>query len=506
VSIVPRWEWRTFGQSIGPAEAAFAALEATQPRESDELYFLSPSAQNVKIRDGLMDIKILQVVDERGLEQWRPVLKAPFPLSPADVTQVVEALGIPPLPAGSAVTRDALLNALSDPGLGVRTVEVHKRRTRYTVGGCPAEIADLVVDGRPTQTLAIEGEDAEAVSAAVRSVGLGGHANISYPRGLAALIDQAPARYAVIDVGTNSVKLHVAQHNVDGSWHTLIDRAEVTRLGENLHTSGIISDEALERTVTAIAAMRDEVRDQGAVAIAAVGTAGLRSAANSRSVIDSIRDRTGIAIEVIDGDEESRLAYLATIGGIDVGGGSLVVFDTGGGSTQFTFGRLGEVVERFSVDVGAVRYTERFDLDGVVGAEVVQKARTAIAADLSRIHGRERPDRLVGMGGAITNLTAVKLGLARYDPASVHGATLDVAEIDRQIERYRGLTADERRSITGLQPKRAEVILAGACIVRVVLDEFRHESLTVSDRGLRHRVLHERFGIQPSEQVAPTGV
>jgi exopolyphosphatase/guanosine-5'-triphosphate,3'-diphosphate pyrophosphatase len=171
----------------------------------------------------------------------------------------------------------------------------------------------------------------------------------------------------------------------------------------------------------------------------------------------------------------------------------VVVFDTGGGSSQFTFGREDQVDERFSVNVGAVRFTERFGLDGVVDEETVAAAREAIAADLERLRGRPSPDHVVGMGGAVTNLTAVKHELETYDPSVIQGAKLEAAEVDRQIELYRTKTADERREIAGLQPKRAEVILAGALIVRTVLAELGGDSLTVSDRGLRHGVLAERF-------------
>ncbi len=103
-------------------------------------------------------------------------------------------------------------------------------------------------------------------------------------------------------------------------------------------------------------------------------------------------------------------------------------------------------------------------------------------------------EAVVGMGGAVTNLAAVKHGLAEYDPAVIQGTVLDAAEIDRQIELYRTRTADERRALAGLQPKRAEVILAGACIVRAVLARLGSDTLTVSDRGLRHRLIVERFG------------
>ena len=144
--------------------------------------------------------------------------------------------------------------------------------------------------------------------------------------------------------------------------------------------------------------------------------------------------------------------------------------------------------------MGAVRYTERFGLENAVSPGVLSDALTAIAADLSRIDGRPAPDVLVAMGGAITNIAAVKHGLKTYDPDIVQGSVLDRAEIDRQIELYRSRNAAERRAIVGLQPKRAEVILAGACIIKTVMDKLRQNALRVSDRGLRHGLLVERFG------------
>ena len=240
-------------------------------------------------------------------------------------------------------------------------VKVHKRRTRYTVGGCMAELSEVVANGKPTRTIAVESTDAAGVIRAVRELGLGGYTNTSYPRALAALIDDEPERYAVIDAGTNSIKFHIGERDGAGRWRTVVDRAEVTRLGEGLAQQGVIIDAALERAVAAIAAMVDEAKRHGVRAIAAVGTAGLRIAKNGNEVVDAIQARTGVRIEVISGEEESRLAYVAAKAGLGLNQGSLVVFDTGGGSSQFTFGHDSVVDERFSVDVGAVRYTERFD-------------------------------------------------------------------------------------------------------------------------------------------------
>ena len=494
-TIVPRWEWRAFGRSFGAAEDALVPISPTRTEEGDELYLVSGVSANVKVRDDLMDVKVLREVNADGLERWEPVMKQGFPLATADVSEVLEALDVPaPQLTRATYTLEAFLNELIRPNDLARVVNVHKRRNRFTVAGCMAELADVVADGRPTRTLAVESEDADAVIAAVRAIGLGGYTNTSYPRGLAALIDDDPERSAVIDVGTNSVKFHIGERDGSGSWHTILDRAEITRLGEGLHERGEIGREALERTLTAIQAMLEEAERDGARAVAAVGTAGLRMARNGDDVLASIRERTGIGVEVISGEVEARLAYLAARAGLELGEGSLVVFDTGGGSTQFTFGHGSQVDERFSVGVGAVRYTERLGLAKGVTPEVLSDALASIGDDLSRLDGRPPPDALVGMGGAVTNMAAVHHHMTTYDPDVVQGTVLDRAEIARQIELYRSRDADARRAITGLQPKRSDVILAGACIVATVMDKLSRQELTVSDRGLRHGLLVDRFG------------
>jgi exopolyphosphatase/guanosine-5'-triphosphate,3'-diphosphate pyrophosphatase len=488
--IVPRWEWRTFGEEFGEAEERFAALRPEGVEESDELYLLSPGGgASVKVRGGLMDLKRLERVGDDGLEQWRPVLKAPFPLPAEDAGTVLQALGVEPRLERAGYTLDQLLEEAPD----LRTVEVHKRRQRYTVDGCMAELSEFGVEGATTRTIAVESEDAELVTATVRELGLASRRNVNVPRGLKALVGFGSHRYAAIDVGTNSVKLYVGELRADGEWGTVAERSEVTRLGEGVAETGRLGKEPLERTEAAIAALADEARSDGAEAIVAVGTAGLRAAANSGEFLEDVRERAGVELEVISGDEEARLAYLAVQSGLGPGEGSLVVFDSGGGSSQFTFGDGERVDEQFSVPVGAVRFTERFGLDQAVGEEAVAAAREAVAAELAPLDGRPAPDRLVGIGGAVTNLAAVKHALATYDPDVVRGTVLDAAEVDRQIALYRARSAEERRGIPGLQPKRAEVILAGACIVRTVLEKLGSESLTVSDRGLRHGLLAERF-------------
>jgi exopolyphosphatase / guanosine-5'-triphosphate,3'-diphosphate pyrophosphatase len=295
-------------------------------------------------------------------------------------------------------------------------------------------------------------------------------------------------RYAAIDVGTNSVKLHLAERD-DGAWRALADRVVVTRLGEGVAETGRLGQEPIRRTVAAISELADEARRQGAEAIVAVGTAGLRQAANADQLLEAARAQAGVEVDVISGEEEARLSFLAATSVLDVRDGRLGVFEVGGGSSQFTFGE-----ERFSLALGAVAVTERFGLDRAVDETTIAAAREAIAGELDALDGRPPLDVLVGIGGNVTTLASVELGLEPYEPERVRAFELAAAEVARQLELYRTKDAEARRPIRGLQPERAEVILAGACIVRTVLAKLDRDSLTVSDQGLRHGVLLDRFG------------
>ena len=299
--------------------------------------------------------------------------------------------------------------------------------------------------------------------------------------------------YAVIDIGTNSVKFNISERRADGTWRTIVDRADITRLGEGLEKTGEISSDAMQRTVDAIAAMVAEAHTNNAVQIAAVGTMGMRTARNSQQFIDAVEQKCGVKVEVISGDEEGRLAYIAVKSGLGLAEGSLAIFDTGGGSSQFTFGHGSTVEERFSLNVGAVRYTAQFHLDGIVSSRSTKAALDSLSSELSRLDNRPSPDVLVGMGGAVTNIAAVKHQMANYDPNVIQGSTIERAEVERQIELYRSQSVDDRRKIVGLQPKRADVILAGACVVKTVMDKLKKDALRVSDRGLRHGLLIDRF-------------
>ena len=142
--ITPRWEWRSFGRHFGEAETRLAALTPTGVQESDEVYLLSGTGDNVKVRDALMDIKVLREVNADGLEQWTPVMKAGFPLPAAEAARVFESLRLPvPALSRTSYTLDEFIEAFAQPGGAIRMVKVQKRRVRYRVDGCTAEFSDV---------------------------------------------------------------------------------------------------------------------------------------------------------------------------------------------------------------------------------------------------------------------------------------------------------------------------------------------------------------------------
>jgi exopolyphosphatase / guanosine-5'-triphosphate,3'-diphosphate pyrophosphatase len=492
-----RWEWRVFGARLTPGDQVLSAMPPLgEAQETDEVYLLGDDDMNLKIRFDLLDIKKMIEVGDEGLQLWAPVSKSEFPMASEGVQAVFDTVGVRgPEMGRDLYTMNQFLDELVAPNSDLEIVRVHKRRVRYSIDGCMSELTSLTANGIQTRTIAAESEDPAAVLAAVESLGLADHVNTSYSRGLDCLLGLTPVKYAVVDIGTNSVKFHIGEQHGDGSWTRVVDRAEVSRLGEGLDEAGEIQSEPLERTIIAVGGMLAEARENGVLAVACVGTAALRIASNTLSVVESIRERLGVSVQVVTGEEESRLAYLAVSSGVGVADGRVVVFDTGGGSSQFTFGRGGEVEERFSVNVGAVSYTERFGLDQVVDDVTIEEARRALSEDLGSLDGRTSPDALVGMGGAMTNITAVSLALGRYDPDVVQGAIVTAEEVERQIALYRSKGQEERRSIVGLQDNRAPVILAGALIVSTVLQKLGKESLVVSDRGLRHGLIRERFGL-----------
>ena len=300
-------------------------------------------------------------------------------------------------------------------------------------------------------------------------------------------------RLSVIDIGTNSIKFCVAQKASDGTLEVLEDANDIARLGEGLRETGLISPEALERNAQSVAAFAKEAEEMGVSRVLAVGTMALRTAKNTADFTARVKELCGLTVDVLPGDEEARLAYLAVLSGLPVQEGELVIFDTGGGSTEFIFGQGKELKNRMSVNLGAVLITEKHLSDDPVKPGAVQAALAEIKDTFDNAQVNGNPVQLVGMGGTVTSMGAVKHKMVKYDPDVIQGSELTLADVEEQINDYSARTLEKRREIPGLQPKRADVILAGACILKDILSRMNADRLVISDRGLRHGLLFDQL-------------
>ena len=308
----------------------------------------------------------------------------------------------------------------------------------------------------------------------------------------------APGRVAVIDVGTNTVLLTVAERR-GSSFHPVVERAEITRLGRGVDRTGVLEADAIAGTVAVIARYAAEARSLGAERIAAVATSAARDARNGATFFQACRTVAGIAPEIIAGGEEARLVHLSAWGDFGAAGRRLAVLDVGGGSSEVTWGS-GPVPEgRRSFQMGAVRLTERAEpCDPPSPADLARMedlARSALSevAEI-RSSGALSGARLVAVAGTVTTLAAVAQALPAYDALRVHGSNLARGDLSALLARLTALTTRERASLPGMEPKRADVIVAGAVLVAAAMDLGGFDALTVSDRGVRWGLLHDRFG------------
>ncbi len=301
-------------------------------------------------------------------------------------------------------------------------------------------------------------------------------------------------KFATIDVGSNSILLYIAEKTEKGEWKPVIDVAELSRLGEGLSSTGVLGEPAIERSVEVMKNYASIIKEHNVSATAVVGTMALRTAKNTDIFIGRVKSECGIEIEVIPGEEEARLSYLAVVSGLGLSEGKTLIFDVGGGSTEFIFGQGSEIIKRFSVNIGAIRFTETYLKSDPVLKEELNNADNSIKTEFEKIEIEPDVNSVVGMGGTVTNLTGVMHKLAKYNPDIVQGSTVSKDEILRQIEMYASLKIEDRKKIIGLQPKRADVILAGVLIIKNILDKTGKNSFRVSDRGIRHGLMWDRFG------------
>ncbi len=300
-------------------------------------------------------------------------------------------------------------------------------------------------------------------------------------------------RLAAIDVGTNTVLLLVAERRGD-ALVPVLERAEITRLGRGVDATGRLDPAAIRDTVAVVAEYARAARALGVAEPACVATSAARDAANGEEFFAAARAAAGVEPRIIAGDEEARLVYASAWR--DFGGrGPLAVLDVGGGSTEFIVGEGPAPRARVSLQVGAVRLTERHVRSDPPTAGELAQVRTAARealrplADLAAGPGA----RLVGVAGTVTTLSAVSQALPAYDAERVHGATLRRDELEALIGKLAPMTVAARAALPGMEPKRADVIVAGAAVVAAAMDVAGFDRLTVSDRGVRWGLLYDRL-------------
>jgi len=302
-------------------------------------------------------------------------------------------------------------------------------------------------------------------------------------------------RFAFIDIGTNTILCLIAELKNDGSFDVLDDLAEITRLGQGVHQTGRISPEGEERSLKVLQRYLERCERLNVEEIIAVGTSALRDARNSAEVRARFKEQLALDVRVISGDEEAAYSFLAVQKGLPLNRRELLVVDVGGGSTEFIRGNAAGVVEAISINVGSVRLTEQFLHSDPVQTEECEKMVVAIEKELRRLPNQWLKDSsiltLVGIAGTFTTLSAVEKKLVCYTHGEVHGSRLTLSEVRRQVALFQGKTITERKAIPGLEPKRADVILAGACLIERVMTLFHSERVIVSDQGVRYGLLHE---------------
>lgn len=294
-------------------------------------------------------------------------------------------------------------------------------------------------------------------------------------------------RVAAIDIGTNTVLMLIAETR-DGELRAVEDHARITRLGYRVDQTRHLDDEAMERTLEVLREYAARIRELGVVRVAAVATSAVRDSDNG----DAFRERAsrilGATVDVAPGAREAILTFRGALGGLDIQRGmSVAVIDVGGGSTELVVGQAeGAIIFAHSYDVGSVRMTERHVHDD----PPTTAALDAIRSDVRRAYGNPPPPpgpftAVVAIAGTATSYAAIDLELARYEDAPPHGHRMSLGRIEVLAAQLAGLPVEERRRTTGLQPKRADVIVAGGIVLAEAARSLGAAIITISDRGVR---------------------
>lgn len=301
-------------------------------------------------------------------------------------------------------------------------------------------------------------------------------------------------RVAAIDCGTNSIRLLVADlpEGSAGPQAPLVDltrRMEIVRLGQGVDRTGRLAPEAIERTRVALASYAADIEKLGAERVRMCATSASRDAANAADFTEMVQRTLGVAPEVVTGDEEARLSFTGAVRGLPADAKApFLVVDIGGGSTEFVVGdRTAGVRAAISVDIGCVRMTERhLPGDPPTPAQVAAaQADIEVAVDraLAMVPGREAAT-LVGLAGSVTTVVALAQGLREYDPERIHHARVSYEAVAQVTADLLGQTREQRLANPVMHPGRADVIGAGALVLRVIMERAGMPSVVASEHDI----------------------
>ncbi len=303
-------------------------------------------------------------------------------------------------------------------------------------------------------------------------------------------------RRAVIDVGTNSVKLLIADVGANGI-KPVVEKSEQTRLGKGFYETHLLQRDAIAATAEAVGAFAREARGVGAESIRIIATSAARDAKNSRDLIESIEGAAHLPLEVISGEMEAELAFRGVCTNATLAATPLLILDVGGGSTEFIVGDKGHQHFRESFQLGTVRLLERLphsdpptvaQLEGCL-SWIRQFLRDNVAPKLKPALAGKGGIRLVGTGGTTTILARMEKHLETFDRDTIESTVLTRGQIRSEMQRLWRMPLNERQHIVGLPPKRADVILFGVAIYDSIMHEFDFATLNISTRGLRYAAL-----------------
>lgn len=288
---------------------------------------------------------------------------------------------------------------------------------------------------------------------------------------------------ASLDIGSQSILLLIAdiQANRVSPVH---EEFYAPRLGEGVSETGLLGKPAMQRAESALWDALERCHRLGATEIIAGGTAALRQADNSHEFVAGIRSRLGIDIKILSANDEAVLTYLGALSGLNVAG-RVAVLDVGGGSTECITGFVERPKATMSVPIGAVNLAGRF------GRSPGQnpKAIAELQKTLGSMAAEARGNVVVGVGGSVTTLAALKLKLKKYNPQKITGSVLTLSDLGKMLFQFRSLPISRIKDLPGMDPSRADIIEAGATIIRTFLVLAEADSIFVSARGLRYGLL-----------------